>query len=400
MQGRQVAGYVLGQPLGNGGVGSVYKALSPSGATVAIKILNAASQDCEQTRRRFLQEFEVARRLVHPHIVRYLDFGTDADLQYIAMEYVEGESLWGRVRRQGPMPEADVVRVAGQIGSALDAAHQMNILHRDVKPNNVLLSPAGDAKLLDFGLVKDLDSPAGLTEDLASLGTPFFMAPEQFFNTKTVDSRADLYGLAATLLYALTGTLPFKFRGAGLLEKKLAKQFHPRGEMVPNVSPGIIQALSTALEPDPDRRPKTGAVLAHALRSATRHGCRPANVPAQPDQTERRSIMRRKCHFEGIGSFEGGRGEYAATIIDISTEGVCLLAECNLTPNTVLDLSFCFCDADDCWDYQIRVVYVGPKDAQPCRHGCRFLQPMDRAELLALLHERKENIQVRITRSA
>src|SRR5439155_1165380 len=162
------------------------------------------------------------------------------------------------------------------IGSALDAAHKLNVLHRDVKPNNVLLTPAGDAKLMDFGLVKDLESGGELTEDHATLGTPFFMAPEQFFNSKKVDHRADIYGLAASLLYALTGKLPFRFRGAGLLEKKLAGQFQPPGETNPNVSPETMRALTAGLHPEPDRRPQTAMSLAQAMRPAAKKNARAA----------------------------------------------------------------------------------------------------------------------------
>src|SRR5439155_15152736 len=130
------------------------------------------------------------RKVVHPHAVRYLDCGVDAGRHYLVMEYVEGVSLWDRVRSQGPLPEAEALRVAGQVGSALDAAHRLNVLHRDVKPNNVMLT-AGGAKLMDFGLVKDLEAGGTLTEELAALGTPFFMAPEQFFHGKKVGRRAD-----------------------------------------------------------------------------------------------------------------------------------------------------------------------------------------------------------------
>jgi serine/threonine protein kinase len=400
MQPLQLGGYSLMQRLGSGGVGAVYRALAPTGEIVAVKVLNAATKDDNEARRRFRREFEVARKLVHPHLVRYLDFGTDGGQPYIAMEYVEGVSLWDHVRRQGPMPEAAVARVAQQIGSALDAAHGKNVMHRDVKPNNVLLTPAGDAKLADFGLVKDLESAGNFTADQAILGTPYFMAPEQFFNARTVDRRADIYGLAATLLFAVTGRVPFKFPGAGLLEKKLTGQFHPPGQVLPNSSPELLGAIALALDPEPTRRPQTAAALARGLGGASEQGTRGTSRHTLPRGIERRSSKRRKCGFEGHHPAAGDQCEYPAQITDISLEGLCMIAARQLAPKSVWTLSFCFGDGSDNWDYQVRVVNVGAWASQQWRHGCRFLVPIDRAELSALVNENKENVWVRISAAA
>jgi serine/threonine protein kinase len=400
MHRKKIGNFSVVQLLGCGGVGCVYKALGPAGELVAIKILNSAGQNCKETRERFQREFDVARKLVHPHIVRYLDFGAEGGLQFIVMEYAEGVSLWEHVRSHGPMKEADVVRVAGQIASALDAAHKMNVLHRDVKPNNVLLIPTGKAKLMDFGLAKDLEAAGNLTAVNATLGTPFFMAPEQFYNTKTVDSHADVYGLAATLLYALTGRLPFKFRGVGLLEKKLAGLFHPPGEIIPNVSEGTIQAVVAGLSPEPGQRPETALKLVNAMRAAAKKRSKLGHNPALTDWAEKRAVLRRTCEFEGSGRLPGDACEYAVRITDISTQGLCMLTGRRLPPDSLLGLSFSFSDADDRWDYQIRVVHAANGESQPWRHGCRFVQPMERAELLALLGEDREKVRVRVSSSA
>ncbi len=399
MQPLPFAGYSLVQRLGRGGVSSVHKALGPSGAVVAIKVLNAAAQDDDEVRRRFQQEFEVARKVAHPHVVRYLQCGTDAGRPYIVMEYVEGLSLWERVRQQGPLPPADAARVAAQIGAALDAGHRRNILHRDVKPNNILITPAGDGKLTDFGLLKDLEAACDLTADHAILGTPFFMAPEQFFDARGVGRPADVYGLAATMAYALTGRVPFKFRGPGLLEKKLAGQFHPPGEPLPNISPEVVRVLAAGLDPEPDRRPPSTEEFARALTAAAR--ARPSAAPPAPapQAVERRSVLRRKCVFAASGQAATGTTAHPARIIDLSTEGLCLIATCRYAPRSVLRVSFEFNDADDCWDYQVRVVHVAALDGGRWRHGCRFLEPMDRAEFLALVNEKPDNVLVRIAAS-
>jgi hypothetical protein len=119
--------------------------------------------------------------------------------------------------------------------------------------------------------------------------------------------------------------------------------------------------------------------------------------PAAPIRIERRSVVRRKCEFDGI--ITDGSAEHPVSVTDISTEGVCLLADGRLVPNSVLELSFHFREGD-CWDYQVRVVNVGLGGGPPWRHGCRFLQPTERAEVLALLAEGKENVWVRFTGSA
>src|SRR6185369_1471954 len=129
MKQTQLAGYTLQQPLGSGGVGCVYKALSPTGEVVAVKVLHATAQSCALTRQRFRQEFEVAREVVHPHIVRYLDCGDEKGQLFLVMEYLEGVSLWEQVRQHGPMPEAEVVRLGRQVAQALDFSHRLNIVH-------------------------------------------------------------------------------------------------------------------------------------------------------------------------------------------------------------------------------------------------------------------------------
>lgn len=383
------AGYKLLQEIGCGAMGRVYKATSPAGKIVAVKVLNAGARCGEQELRRFRKEFEAARRMHHPHVVRYLSFDAEQGHPFLVMEYVEGVSLWKRVQEEGPLSRADTLRLAAQLSSALDAAHEQNILHRDLKPNNVLLTRSGDAKLIDFGLVKDLNESKSITDHQAILGTPFFMAPEQFFNAKGVDRRADVYGLAATLFYALTGKMPFKFKGAGLLEKKLNGQFYPPGDEPAEIPPGLLKALGRGLAAEPTRRPASCGELLCLMRAVAK----PA--PKTPAAEERRSVPRRVCDFQG-SSAVGGGAELPARVVDISTEGLCLLTSRSFPPMAVLDLSFHFSDGGEPWDYQARVVNVRQLDGRRWRHGCRFLEPVDRAELLALLKEEKGNVRIRV----
>src|SRR5262249_47233758 len=148
-----------------------------------------------------------------PHVVRSLDFGAEGPALYLVMEFVPGPSLWDHIEARGRLPEAEAVPLIAQVGHALDEAHARGLIHRDVKPDNILLTADGQAKLLDFGLVKDVEGGQNLTETRTALGTPYFMAPEQFQDAKKADRRCDVYGLAATLYMAVTGQVPYGARG-------------------------------------------------------------------------------------------------------------------------------------------------------------------------------------------
>src|SRR5262249_14803212 len=150
---------------------------------------------------------------------------------YLVLELVDGESLGARIERQGPLPEDEAVRLVVQIGQALEAVHKRGMVHRDVKPDNILLSSDGRARLTDLGLVKDAGTELNLTRTGRGLGTPHFMAPEQFRNAKQADPRYDVYGLAATLYMAVTGALPFA--GCGPMDaymRKLGEDLAPPRE--------------------------------------------------------------------------------------------------------------------------------------------------------------------------
>ena len=209
----RLARYEFGQPVGNGGMGTVYRALDRStGAHVAIKVLRTKMSENLPAHQRLVQEFKAATQLEHPNIVRALDIGIDGSVSYLVYELVEGGSLADRIDAARRLPEADAVRIITQVAQALHYAHQRNVIHRDVKPDNILVLPDGRAKLTDFGLAKDFNNDIDLTRPSSALGTPNFMGPEQFGNAKGVDARCDVYSLAATLYNAVTGRLPFDAR--------------------------------------------------------------------------------------------------------------------------------------------------------------------------------------------
>ncbi|MCA8921400.1 MAG: serine/threonine protein kinase, partial [Planctomycetes bacterium] len=200
--------YALEAELGRGGMGTVYRARDTrSGRAVALKTLTDVSANLAQLER-FRLEAEALRGLVHPHLVEVLDLSLAPPQPYAVFELVEGETLAARVKREGPLPWPTAARIASEVASGVAAAHERGLLHRDLKPDNVLLGPAG-AKLADFGLVKDLDRET-LTQSGATLGTPSYMAPEQIGSQKDRwGPPTDVYGLAATLYFALTGRPPF-----------------------------------------------------------------------------------------------------------------------------------------------------------------------------------------------
>src|SRR5438477_7978622 len=187
--------------------------------------------------KRFEQEFRAASRLDHPNIVRALDYGDNGQSPYLVMEFVEGESLGQKLERDGKMPEAEAIRIVAQVAQGLHRAHKQNLIHRDVKPDNILVRSDGVAKLADLGLVKEADTDLNLTRTGRGLGTPHFMAPEQFRNAKGADIRCDVYSLGATLYMMLTGELPFKSNGPlDAWMKKIQNELMPPRTLVPDLS--------------------------------------------------------------------------------------------------------------------------------------------------------------------
>ena len=163
--------------------------------------------------KRFEQEYNAARQLDHPNIVRALELDNTGSTPYMVMEFVEGESLGSKLERDGKLPEADAKRLIIQVAQGLYKAHKERLVHRDVKPDNILITPDGRAKLADLGLVKEVETDLNLTRTGRGLGTPNFMAPEQFRNAKNADARCDIYSLGATLYMMVTGETPFKAYG-------------------------------------------------------------------------------------------------------------------------------------------------------------------------------------------
>ena len=252
-----VGDYELVEKIAEGGMGSVYRARHrDTGEIVAIKIMPSHMAGSPVLVKRFEQEFHAASRLDHPNIVRAISFGETAGVPYLVMEFVEGESLGQKIQRDGRLPEAEAIRIIAQVAQGLHRAHRMNLVHRDIKPDNVMVMPDGTAKLCDLGLVKELETDLNLTRTGRGLGTPHFMAPEQFRNAKNADLRCDIYALGATLYMMVTGELPFKSSGPlDAWMKKMHNDLTPPRQVVPSLSERIDWAIRRAMSADPEKRP-------------------------------------------------------------------------------------------------------------------------------------------------
>ncbi|HEX5502718.1 MAG TPA: protein kinase [Thermomicrobiales bacterium] len=277
--GKTFGRYRIEAPLGRGGMASVYLAADPAfGRTVAIKIVDPGlGQQNPRLVERFLREARAIARLQHPHILPVYDVGEQGGEGYLVMQYVTGGTLRDRLR--GPrgarvLAPAEAVALLAPVGAALDYAHRQGVLHRDVKPTNVLLAEQDHPFLADFGLAKGFDQEgvSGLTATGMMIGTPEYMSPEQG-QGGALDGRSDLYSLAVVLYEALTGRTPFRGETANetpvsiVVRHVTAPPPSPRA-FNPALSPAVEAVLLRALAKAPDERYPTAGALFAALREA------------------------------------------------------------------------------------------------------------------------------------
>ena len=273
--GTDVLRYRVARLLGEGGMGKVYLAVQPHiGSRVAIKILSPQSARSPELLERFFAEGRAVNLIRHENIVSVIDMAQLEDGRpLIVMEYIDGQTL-GALVRAGRVPLGGLVRVFGDVLSALHAAHAIGIVHRDVKPDNVLVTAKGNAKVLDFGIAKlapqhahDL-SPR--TRTGALLGTPSYMAPEQISGAKGIDARTDVYAAGVMLFEAVTGKLPFAGATMFDLMRAHVEDAPPRPTTLrPDLPPGFEDVILTALAKDPAQRFQSAAAMANALENAS-----------------------------------------------------------------------------------------------------------------------------------
>jgi eukaryotic-like serine/threonine-protein kinase len=289
MIGNLLSHYRLLEPLGAGGMGEVYRARDERlERDVALKVLPKGSLADEAARARFRNEALALSRLSHPRIGTVHEFGSHEGVDFLVMEYVPGRTLGSRIR-EGRFGEREAIGLAIQIAEALEEAHECGVVHRDLKPDNIVLTPKGWLKVLDFGLAKlllaggDDAQTTALSAPGSLSGTLPYMSPEQLLG-RSVDARTDLWALGAVLYEMVTGRRPFTARLMTALSDEIVhKAPDPPRSLAPEVSPALERVILRCLEKDPEQRFADAAAVAADLRAIASG----AAVTAAPRETER-----------------------------------------------------------------------------------------------------------------
>jgi eukaryotic-like serine/threonine-protein kinase len=274
--------YRLDELIGRGGMASVWRATDTVlGREVAVKRLHAGLLADEEHAERFRREALLVARLSHPNLVHLLDRGEDAHGPYLVMELVDGENLKTRVRRDGALAPADAARVCAQVGRALAYAQAQGVVHRDIKAQNVLLTPDGGVKLADFGIARSLegDGQPGLTRTDMLVGSADYLSPEQA-DGRPVDARTDVYSLGIVLYECLTGTLPFRGEGFVAVAMKHCSDPLPDPRAAnPAVPDWLAACAMRAAAKEPANRYPDAAAMVAALESGADGGTAVLEVP-------------------------------------------------------------------------------------------------------------------------
>jgi hypothetical protein len=283
LTGKQLGSYRIIGPLGEGGMAAVYKAYQPSmDRHIALKVLPRYYASDPSFVGRFQQEAKLIARLEHPNILPVYDYGESEGYTYLAMRYVEGEGLAGLLQGQ-PLPLPTIAHILSQLASALDYAHSKGVVHRDVKPSNVLIDEQGNCLLTDFGIARILEATGQFTSTGAFIGTPAYASPEQAVG-RPLDGRSDIYSLGVVLYQMATGRPPFD---AETPMAVLIKHIHDPLPMPRSVNPHLPEAVERiilrALDKEPDNRYSKAGDMAQALTQAL------AEETARPPQTARKA---------------------------------------------------------------------------------------------------------------
>ena len=306
--------YTIECEIGRGGMGVVYRAHDEKlKRTVAVKVLPPELAYRRDIRARFVREAETAARLSHPNIVPIHSVGEADDLVYFVMGYIDGESLAVRIKRRGRLSMEEARRIMRETSDALSAAHQQGVIHRDVKPDNILLEGTrGRVMVTDFGIAKALSAEGGtLTDTGIAIGTPAFMSPEQAAGERVIDGRSDLYSLGVVAYQMLTGELPFRSPTVpGLLMQQIGTPATPVDQLRPDTPRDLALTVMRCLEKDPEDRWPTADALRRALETGTYVG--PAPRPGRPSPApQARNLPPSRTGVDAAGWLDGRRDRLA-----------------------------------------------------------------------------------------
>jgi len=290
----KVGNYLLVEKLGAGGMGAVYRARrAADDEVVALKILPRSRATDEEFLTRFEQEARAAFELSHPNIVRALDMGQADGYHYIAMEYVDGRDLFSMLEEHGKLAVSQAIDIAVQMAAALEHAHEARLVHRDIKPDNILIDKSGMAKLTDLGLVME-EAPAGgkprITKRGLAMGTPFYFSPEQARGEEDIDIRSDIYALGATLYEMVTGKPPFEGENAAqVMLQHIQEQVISPKDIDRSLPDGLCRVIEKMMAKDREDRYQDPTELLEDLRRL-QAGEEPANTDLKPwEQTVRKA---------------------------------------------------------------------------------------------------------------
>jgi len=262
-----VAGYRIEQLIARGGMSTIYRATNlERDHVVALKVLSSTYARDPTSRGRFMNEWRVAAALRHRHILPVYDAGEVGEQLFLAMELIDGVDLAHRLTAEGPVPPPEAIRILDQVAAALDAAHAADLVHRDVKPGNILLD--GDRALLtDFGLAKLLGSSQALTMPGRMVGTTEYLSPEQI-RGQPVKPQTDIYGLGCVIFEMLTGTPPFTGADFVVMRAHLEDPVPRMAERTPAIPARADDVVRKAMNKRADERFESAGVTIRALRTA------------------------------------------------------------------------------------------------------------------------------------
>jgi serine/threonine protein kinase len=291
--GETIGGHRIEKRIGRGGMGTVYRALQLNlDRKVAIKILSPALLEDREFVMRFLDEARAAGKLNHPNVVQVYNVGQEQNHFFLVMEYMAGGSLQELLDRRGPLPPGEALPMILDAAKALIWAGEKSIVHRDIKPDNLLLNEQSTVKIGDFGLAADGRKSKTIFDGGRVMGTPGYMAPEQALG-KPVDARADLYALGSTLYVLLSGQPPFDGETPlEILLKKVQEPPKPLARAAPDVPRGVVKVVEKLMARDPGDRYSSAAEAYRALAAAL-SACRPPGHNGNGGRPGRPSLLSR-----------------------------------------------------------------------------------------------------------